>query len=60
MGTAGAGTARVGTAAPAVQAERTGAPDKPGVGLTGWSSSAFARAHGNSGLVIVGVSPRES
>jgi hypothetical protein len=40
----GTGTARVGTAASAVQAER---------------SSAAACVHGNSGLVIVGVSPCE-
>jgi len=33
-----------------VQAERTGAPVKPGVGLTGWSSSAFAGGHSQSGF----------
>ena len=38
----------VGTAASAVQAERTGAPVKPGFGLTGWRSSAVARRHRNS------------
>jgi F-type H+-transporting ATPase subunit b len=32
--------ARVGTAAPGCPAERAGVPDKPGVGLTGWRSSA--------------------
>ena len=31
-----------------VQAERTGAPVKPGVGLTGWSSSAVAAGRGDS------------
>jgi len=31
-----------------VQAERTGAPVKPGFGLTGWNSSAAARRHRNS------------
>jgi len=35
-----------------VQAERTGAPVKPGVGLTGWRSSAATRDHGNSGFAI--------
>ncbi len=49
-----------GRATSPVQAERTGAPDKHGVGLTGWSSSALTRAHGNPGLVIVGVSPCEA
>jgi anaerobic selenocysteine-containing dehydrogenase len=34
------GTSSVGTGASPVQAERTGAPVKPGVGLTGWRSSA--------------------
>jgi F-type H+-transporting ATPase subunit b len=34
--------ARVGTAAPGCPAERVGVPDKPGVGLTGWRSSAAA------------------
>ncbi len=33
-----------------VQAERTGAPVKPGVGLTGWSSSAAAGGHSKSGF----------
>ena len=31
-----------------VQAERTGAPVKPGVGLTGWSSSAADCGHSNT------------
>jgi oxygen-independent coproporphyrinogen III oxidase len=35
-----------------VQAERTGAPVKPGVGLTGWSSSAAARGPSNSGFAL--------
>jgi F-type H+-transporting ATPase subunit b len=34
--------ARAGTAAPGCPAERTGVPDKPGVGLMGWRSSAAA------------------
>jgi anaerobic selenocysteine-containing dehydrogenase len=34
----------VGTAAPGCPAERTGAPVKPGVGLTGWRSSAESSA----------------
>ena len=33
-------------------AERTGAPVKPGVGLTGWSTSAVAGAHSNPGFVM--------
>ena len=33
-------------------AERTGAPVKPGVGLTGWRSSAAASDHSNSGFAI--------
>ncbi|MGD0793378.1 MAG: sulfatase-like hydrolase/transferase [Terriglobales bacterium] len=37
---AGFRRASIGTGASPVQAERTGAPVKPGVGLTGWSSSA--------------------
>ncbi len=37
-----------------VQAERTGAPVKPGVGLTGWSSSAAACGHSNSRFVLTG------
>jgi uncharacterized membrane protein len=36
-----------------VQAERTGAPVKPGVGLTGWSSSAVAGGHGHSGFPMI-------
>src|SRR5208337_1302164 len=35
------------------QAERTGAPGKPGVGLTGWSSSAVAGGHGHSGFPMI-------
>jgi len=35
-----------------VQAECTEAPVKPGVGLTGWSSSAARCGHSNSGLGI--------
>ncbi len=42
----------VGTAAPAVQAEPTGAPVKPGVGLTGWGRSAVRRSRSN---FVVGV-----
>jgi anaerobic selenocysteine-containing dehydrogenase len=41
---------RVGTGVSPVQAEDTGAPDKPGFGLTGWKSSAapfLPFAHGN-------------
>ncbi len=34
------------------QAERTGAPVKPGVGLAGWRSSAVAGGHSNSGFAI--------
>ncbi len=36
-----------------VQAERTGTPVKPGVGLTGWSSSAVAGGHGHSGFPMI-------
>ena len=39
---------RVGTAAPGCPVERTGAPVKPGVGLTGWSSSTAPAASGTS------------
>jgi DNA-3-methyladenine glycosylase len=39
-----------------VQAERTGAPVKPGVGLTGWRSSAVAGGHSNSVFAM----PKES
>jgi DNA-3-methyladenine glycosylase len=35
-----------------VQAERTGAPVKPGVGLTGWRSSAVAGGPGNSRFAL--------
>ena len=35
-----------------VQAERTGAPVMPGVGLTGWRSSAVAGGHSNSGFAL--------
>jgi uncharacterized protein len=41
-----------GRASSPVQAERTGAPVKPGVGLTGWISSADAGAHGDSGFSL--------
>ena len=40
------------SSAAVVQAERTGAPVKPGVGLAGWSSSAAAGGHGDPGFVI--------
>ena len=40
------------SSAAVVQAERTGAPVKPGVGLAGWSSSAVAGGHGDPGFVI--------
>ena len=40
----------MGTGALARPAERTGAPVKPGVGLTGSSSSAAARGHSKSGF----------
>ena len=36
-----------------VQAERTGAPVKPGVGLTGWNSSAVASGHGHLGFAMI-------
>jgi len=36
-----------------VQAERAGAPDKPGVGLTGWSSSAAAGGSSSSTFALV-------
>jgi len=36
-----------------VQAEQTGVPVKPGVGLTGWRSSAAASNHHNSRAAIV-------
>jgi tRNA uridine 5-carboxymethylaminomethyl modification enzyme len=39
---------RVGTAAPGCPVERTGAPVKPGVGLTGWSSSTAPAGSGTS------------
>ena len=38
-----------------VQAERTGAPVKPGFGLTGWTSSAAARRHGSFEFARRGV-----
>src|ERR1019366_10041042 len=37
---------------PPPKAERTGAPDKPGVGLAGWRARQFASGHSNSGLAI--------
>src|SRR5271157_1191359 len=40
------------TGASPVQAERAGAPVKPGVGLTRWSSSPAACGHSNCGLVL--------
>ncbi len=43
---------RVGAAALGCPAERTGVPVTPGVGLTGWRSSAAASDRGNSGLAI--------
>jgi F-type H+-transporting ATPase subunit b len=48
--------ARVGTAAPGCPAERTGAPDKPGVGLTGWRSSAAALRIGLLTLTFLALS----
>jgi uncharacterized membrane protein len=36
-----------------VQAERTGIPAKPGVGLTGWRSSASTDSHNRAKLAIV-------
>jgi DNA-3-methyladenine glycosylase len=42
-----------------VQAERTGAPVKPGVGLTGWRSSAVAGRHSNSRFAIAKESDRK-
>src|ERR1019366_370204 len=44
-------SARVGTGALA-KAERTGAPVMPGVGLTGWRSSAVAGGPGNSRFAL--------
>ncbi len=48
--------ARVGTAAPGCPAERTGAPDKPGVGLTWWRSSAAALRIGLLTLTFLALS----
>ncbi len=38
-----------------VQAERTGAPVKPGLGLTGWGRSALARGHSKARFAAVAV-----
>jgi CAAX protease family protein len=41
-----------GRASSPVQAERTGAPVRPGVGLTEWSNSAEASSHSGSGFPL--------
>jgi F-type H+-transporting ATPase subunit b len=43
----------VGAGALACPAERTGAPVKPGFGLTGWRSSAAACGHSSSGFAMM-------
>jgi uncharacterized membrane protein len=45
-----------GRAASPVQAERTGTPVKPGVGLTGWSRSAAACDYGHLGFPMIAAS----
>jgi len=48
-----------GRATSPVQTERTGAPVKPGVGLTGWSSSAAAGGHSDVGFPVADTNPAD-